>query len=546
LTCQAKILMLFLLLMLICLINACDQPNIGKVFKAEHVTDTGKAKPLNKVKTVKMKNKVAQAIGESIKPNVAGSFYPADRRELGQQLDSLFKNSKSKHLSGTWGLVAPHAALEFSGNVSASAYKQVWRKPLKTIVVIGFVHNPQNSDGTGKPQGIFTTMAPSFETPLGSLEVDLDEVQKLLDGYPFIKRQRNLFKGEHSLEMHFPMIQTALKGARIVPLIFGTNPTAEQALMLGNLLADRYALRSDCLVVVSTDMSHYFNYEKANQMDHLALKLVVDLKTEKLQQKCAEKEIEFCGSYPLLALMYAQRKLSGTSPQVIDYRNSGDTAGNKSRVVGYSAIAFSRPNNKNIKNIDKTKGILMEYTLSNEQKKGLLALAKTTVESYVKDRIKPEFKIDDPMLKENGATFVTLHIDNNLRGCIGHTEAYLPLWQCVRDMAVSAATQDPRFPAVTENELNKLSYEITVLTPMTKVDSVEEIEVGRDGLMMEKGFNRGLLLPQVPVEWGWDREQFLEHTAEKAGLSRNAWRDGSVNIYSFQGLVFNDEDIEQR
>ena len=183
----------------------------------------------------------------------------------------------------------------------------------------------------------------------------------------------------------------------------------------------------------------------------------------------------------------------------------------------------------------------MDFDLTPDQKQTLLALARRTVETFVKTGRKPDFATDDPLFLRPGAAFVTLEMHDELRGCIGHTEPRLPLWECVRDMAVAACSQDPRFDPVTPAELPALTYEITVLTPMKKVDSVENIVVGRDGLMMVRGYARGLLLPQVPVEWGWNREEFLDHTAQKAGLPKSAWRDGSVTIYAFQGLVFSDK-----
>lgn len=537
---QNKTHILFILLLIFCSQISCEQPKLqAKNIPEPKVQKTEK----EKVSSINKATKVLP-VGESIPSLLAGKFYPADKDALISQLNTYIKRAKKIYLSDIWGLVAPHAGYKYSALIQAAAYKQVWHKPIKTVVLVAFSHNPQNPDGSLKQKGIATTLAPSFTTPLGEIGVDLEEVQKIIDGYPFIQRSRELFLSEHSLEAQLPFIQKALPTAKIVPLMFGAEADVKQAKMLGAMLAERYALRGDCLVVATTDMSHYHSYDKANAMDGRALKLVTTLKTDELKQANDEGSIQFCGLYPLLSLMYAQKKFSLKAPTILEYKNSGDTTGKKEEVVGYSAIAFARPVLKKMKNIEKTKGVTMEYTLTDDQKKSLLKLARETVESYVKNRVKPEFEIDDPMLLDKGAAFVTLEKNNRLRGCIGHTEARLPLWQCVRDMAIAAATQDPRFPPVSEDELDKLSFEISVLTPMKKVDSVENIQVGRDGLMMEKGFYRGLLLPQVPVEWGWNREKFLDHTAEKAGLPQNAWRDGSVTIYSFQGLVFNDEELK--
>lgn len=182
----------------------------------------------------------------------------------------------------------------------------------------------------------------------------------------------------------------------------------------------------------------------------------------------------------------------------------------------------------------------MEYSLTPSQKKRLIEIARQSVESVVRGASPPGLTPqDDEALGAPGAAFVTLKRGGQLRGCIGQVEARLPLWRCVREMAQAAALQDPRFVPVDPGELAELDYEISVLFPMQRVENVEEIVVGRDGLMIEKGGRRGLLLPQVPVEWGWDRETFLDQTARKAGLPAHAWREGAT-IYRFQGIIFSD------
>jgi AmmeMemoRadiSam system protein A len=185
----------------------------------------------------------------------------------------------------------------------------------------------------------------------------------------------------------------------------------------------------------------------------------------------------------------------------------------------------------------------MVHSLSADQKRRLLAIARQTVEHTVREGGLPDIAENDPDLLAPGAAFVTLTEGGQLRGCIGHVEARLPLWRCVRDMAAAAATQDTRFNPVDPKELSQLDYEISVLFPMEIVENLDDIVVGRDGLMMEKGYYRGLLLPQVAVEWGWDREQFLSQTARKAGLPADAWRDSLVTIYKFQGIVFSEKEL---
>lgn len=520
-------------------------------------TDTGSAKTGSQAAPVETKatKKNKAPTGEApIPPSVAGTFYSGDPAALQKEVQAFIKPVPQKELSGLWGLIAPHAGYRFSGPIAASAFAQLKNRKIRTLVVIAFAHRPVNRAGTFIHEGVGTTLARSFITPLGELAVDLSEVGRMMHDYPFIKAARELFIGEHSLEVELPFLQTLAPEAKLVPIIFGTQQDPELARKVGQMLAERFIPREDCLVVASTDMSHYFPYDQAVEMDLQALEMLKALEAEKILALSPERRVEFCGVMPTLSMIYAQRQIKGPEPIVLDYRNSGDTFGDKQAVVGYAAVAFLR--NKKAHALpddrDRAKPAIntlrekkkMSYSLTDEQKKQLIGYARQTVEIYVTSKTKPNFEVTDKQFLEKGAVFVTLKKAGQLRGCIGHTEPHFPLWECVREMAVAACSQDPRFPPVRPDELDELEYEITVLTPMQKVDSVEDIKVGRDGLMMEKGFNRGLLLPQVPVEWGWNRDQFLDHTAQKAGLPASAWRDGSVTIYSFEGLVFDEKSLE--
>ncbi|OQX78351.1 MAG: hypothetical protein B6D61_05750 [Bacteroidetes bacterium 4484_249] len=168
------------------------------------------------------------------------------------------------------------------------------------------------------------------------------------------------------------------------------------------------------------------------------------------------------------------------------------------------------------------------------------------MEQYVKTGTVPELNPDDysDNLKVRAGAFVTLNENQRLRGCIGHFEADKPLYQIVQDMAVAAATQDPRFQPVDKRELDDIEIEISVLTPMKKIDSVDEIKLGRDGIYIKKGFRAGTFLPQVATETGWDLEQFLGHCArDKAGIGWDGWRD--ADIYTYQALVFGEKDVQE-
>ncbi len=178
--------------------------------------------------------------------------------------------------------------------------------------------------------------------------------------------------------------------------------------------------------------------------------------------------------------------------------------------------------------------------LNEQQRKVLLKVARQAVEAAA-ENVPYAPETDDPVLREIGAAFVTLRSRGNLRGCIGTVEPKEPLIENVADMARAAAREDPRFQPVETSEVSDLKIDISLLTPPKRVGDVKEIEVGTHGLIMEQGPHRGLLLPQVPVEWHWDREQFLDHTCLKAGLPKGCWRTGA-DIYSFTAEVFGEED----
>ncbi|MGC9516819.1 MAG: TIGR00296 family protein [Methanomicrobiales archaeon] len=186
--------------------------------------------------------------------------------------------------------------------------------------------------------------------------------------------------------------------------------------------------------------------------------------------------------------------------------------------------------------------------LSEEDGKLLLKVARDAIKSYLKNNLVIEPPQNIPIvLKEKMGTFVTIHKKGDLRGCIGYPEPVKPLINAVIDSAISAATGDPRFPPMGLDELDVVDLELSVLTKPEKVEVdhppeyVEKIKVGEDGLIIEKGFNKGLLLPQVPVEWEWDAEEFLTNTCLKAGLRPDCWFDPETEVYNFQAQIFQEK-----
>ncbi len=181
--------------------------------------------------------------------------------------------------------------------------------------------------------------------------------------------------------------------------------------------------------------------------------------------------------------------------------------------------------------------------LSDNDKLELLRLARDAMECAVRGQKMKEPSVRSPELTRPCGAFVTLTEHGQLRGCIGYTEATMPLSEVVQEVAVKAALDDPRFPPVTVDELEEIELEISVISPMEKVSDIEKIEVGKHGLFLENGYFRGLLLPQVAVEYKWDRKAFLENTARKAGLHPDAWKDRNTVIYTFTAEVFGEKQF---
>jgi len=180
--------------------------------------------------------------------------------------------------------------------------------------------------------------------------------------------------------------------------------------------------------------------------------------------------------------------------------------------------------------------------LAEEERETLLGIARRAVEGFVRCGKVPAEAVSSDRLSAPGAAFVTLSKRGRLRGCIGYTEAVAPLYRVVQECAAAAASEDPRFPPVSPAELPSIRLEISVLTPLFPIRP-EEVEVGRHGLMVTQGRMRGLLLPQVPVELGWDREMFLDQTCVKAGLPPSAWRHGA-SLQGFAAEVFGEASTE--
>ncbi len=471
-------------------------------------------------------------------PAVAGAFYPSSPEELGKMIDGFLAQANPPAIPGDIrALVVPHAGYIYSAPVAAVAYKAIEGKPYRTVVIVGNSHHQGYEGAAVYSHG-------KVRTPLGDVEVDTDLAARLMAYNPKAITSLDSPHGpEHSLEVQVPFLQKVLGTFKIVLILLGTESRGV-ADVLGDALAENAG--PDVLVISSTDMSHYPPYANAVFADGKVAAAIASGSEESLERTIRQLESMgvpnaatfLCGEGGVKAVMHYADKVGAKKGALLKYANSGDTAGSKDRVVGYCAVAFSSEGGTKMP-AKKSKD---EEVLNKEEQDELLKLAKMTVESVVKTGRKPDYTNKMPGLNQPLGAFVTLREKGELRGCIGRFEPDNPICEVVMEMAIAAATQDYRFPPVTERELGQLEYEISVLSPLRKVSSWKEIEIGKHGVEVARGMRRGVFLPQVATETGWDLETFMNNLcAHKAGLPEDAWKDPKTDIFVFTAQVFGAE-----
>jgi len=463
-------------------------------------------------------------------PAVSGMFYPDQPEVLSKDVKKYFESAKKEKIDGEIvALVAPHAGYMYSGHVAAHAYKLIEGKNFDSVVVVAPSHRVDFKGASLYDRG-------GYRTPLGLVPVDLELSKRMMERWKGIRFLPEAHSQEHSLEVQIPFLQVVLKSFKIIPIVMEPYWSHETCQFLSQAIADTVKGKN-VLLVASTDLSHFHSYEKAVQLDKIVLQHLDRFDSEGLSRDLRGGRCEACGGGPVITVMLAAKALGASSGKVLKYQNSGDVTGDRSRVVGYAAAVFYKAAGGQEK-MKEEKKVGVDLGLSEEEKKTLRQIAKTVIENKTKKKPVPEFKIGSSVLKENRGAFVSLHKKGQLRGCIGYIEGRGPLHKTIEEMAEAAAFRDPRFSPVTERELSELDIEISVLTPLKKITDVNEIEVGKHGIYIKKGWYSGLLLPQVATEYRWDRKTFLEHTCQKAGLPSNAWKEKDTEIYIFSADIF--------
>jgi AmmeMemoRadiSam system protein B/AmmeMemoRadiSam system protein A len=461
---------------------------------------------------------------------VAGSFYPAQKQELQDELFQYFKSASTIYVpdSKLAAIIVPHAGYIFSGQVAATAFAQISPNAhYDHIFLLGPAHKAF-VDGASINSGF-----DFYQTPLGKVPVDTKLCQLLINKYSFFNCTPNAHKQEHCIEVQLPFLQSRLKETPpIVPIIIGTEST-DTLRDISKALQPYFNEHN--LFVISSDFSHYPNYNDAIKADSSTGSAIEKGSPTEFIRALAQNRnaniknlvTSACGQAGIYILL-SMLENNDFNIKHLDYKNSGDSPyGNHNEVVGYHSFAIYRPETK--------------FILSSNDRKTLLSLARQAIEKRLSGN--EQAKIDtttiSTVLKEHCGAFVTLRRSNKLRGCIGRFGEKEPLFQVVIEMAVAAAFEDRRFSPLEAAELPETNIEISVLTPLKRIYSPNEFQLGKQGIYILKGNCGGTYLPQVAEETGWTKEQFLEHCAqEKAGLKPNEWR--TAQLYTYEAIVFHE------
>jgi len=417
-------------------------------------------------------------------------FYPGDAATLARDIRAYLEEPREPGFRPGFpkAIIAPHAGYMYSGSVAASAYSLLKsaRGTVKRVVLLGPCHRVA-------ARGLALPGVSAFETPLGRVPIDEDAVAAL-KGMPQVVTQPVAHAQEHSLEVQVPFLQEVLGEFKLVPLAVGFASAQDVADVIEKLWGG-----PETLIVISSDLSHYHPYREATAIDRATVESILAYRTD------IEHE-QACGATPVSGLLITAKK-HGLLPELLDLRNSGDTAGGRDRVVGYASIAFWEP---------------AQVGYGDEHGRTLVGLARSGIVSALGGAAPTT--AGDPWLSEHRATFVTLTKNGDLRGCIGSLEAHRPLGVDVVENARAAAFRDPRFPQVTAREIDAIQVEVSLLSQPSALefadhdDLVAQLAPGLDGLILAAEGRRGTFLPQV-----WESlpepEQFLAHLKQKAGLS---------------------------
>lgn len=502
--------------------------------------------------------------------SLAGRWYDANPQVLQTELESYYQQAKAGTKEHMIALILPHAGYRYSGRTAMEGLKSLGGKKYQRVIVMGPSHSLPMRDILSVPE------ATHYKTPLGETPLDLNFIQQLKQ-YRLFQSILPAHQYEHSVQIEVPLLQYLLKDFQLVPIVTGTL-SRKNVVRVGAIL--RSLMDENTLVIASSDFTHYgprFPYEpfkgqndipgKVKQLDMGAYELIAERNTPGFLAYREKTGCTICGFMPIAILL--SMLPAGTQTYRIHYDTSGDITGDWENSVSYFAIGFTGRWSKG----PAVKPKKVSTTLTNEDKKALLQLARRSMEYYLKTKQPgtPEqlgISITEPMQQVRG-TFVTLKcslenlqkvfgreikpktdVPENpaeelvLRGCIGEIFPTQQLYSSVLLNAIKSAVADRRFPKVTAAECPQLHIEISVLTPPTVIASYEEIELGRQGIVLKKNNRSAVYLPQVAPEQGWNLTETLTHLSQKAGLPPDAWKEGAQFLV-FEAEVFSEHDFSE-
>ena len=428
-------------------------------------------------------------------PAVAGQFYPDSPDELRATIAGLVSQEAVKE--EVIGLVSPHAGYIYSGAVAGAVISRIMFKD--TFVIMG-----PNHTGMGRPFSIMTQG--KWQTPLGEVAIDSELARQILAESSYLEEDSAAHEYEHSIEVQLPFLQYFRPDVKLVPIVL-SHATSDAYKEIGRGMARSIReLNREVVIMASSDMTHFEPQESAEKKDKQAISAILDLDEDELLKRVGRLNISMCGYAPVVSLISAAKELGAKTAELIRYQTSGDTSGDYSRVVGYAGI------------------IIMGKEISP-----LAKLAKEAVETYVrqgKDYQPPQLT---PEMRKRAGVFVSIKKAGRLRGCIGTFEPCCEnVAQETVTNAISSATGDPRFPPVAPDELEQLSYSVDVLTQPEPVESKDQLDAKKYGVIVEAGLRRGLLLPDLE---GVDSvEQQISICRQKAGIES----DEPINLYRFK------------
>ena len=477
---------------------------------------------------------------------VAGRFYPSNETALKDQIAAFFKNVPSQDPKGEpFAVISPHAGYQYSGQVAAYGYNAIKDHKFDRVIILALKHQL----GLKRIRGISVSSAKNFKTPLGLVPVDREACDQLLKASNLFGIYESAFKEEHSLETQLPFLQMALKDFKIIPLsvCFLTKDDFDPIVN-----AIKPLINGNTLIVVSSDFTHYGeNYgffpfkndveKNIRKYDYGLFEKILAKDFEGLKAYRQYTQINACGILPIALLL---KLLPGDAQgEVLNYDTSGRQLSNFSSSVSYASILFTIPAAEKPKEPALPKDEIGKQSfLTNQEKSLLLSLSRDTLNAHaanggVRPIANPELSLT-PRLKEKYGVFVTLKKGGELRGCIGHITPRGPLYQGVIENTVNSSSNDLRFKPVEAGEVSGITIEISVLTQPKMIKSPDAFVVGKEGILIRKGTANAVFLPQVATEQGWGRDETLCHLCQKAGLSKNAWKDGGMEFYVFTAEVF--------